>query len=77
MSIQVLARQMYPNKSDSFMQHFYRATDHPYGHLVVDLKPHTPERARLRANIFDNTGLEETHNMKDAKPSGSPKKGAH
>ena len=48
-----LARQMYPGKSKHFMDKFYDATSHPYGYLLVDLKPTTQENMRLRANVID------------------------
>ena len=62
MPIQTLARQMYPRNSDFFLDHFNKATRKPYGHLVVDLKPHTPEHDRLTANIFDTQEVTVTRN---------------
>ena len=51
--IAVLARQMYPgNLSQNFLEEYKRATERPYGHLVVDLKPDTTDDQRLRANIL-------------------------
>ena len=35
------------------MQHFEDAITKPFGHLVLDLKPTTPEKYRLRINIFN------------------------
>jgi hypothetical protein len=52
MPIQMLSRQMYPSNSGYFMQQFSKATHHPYGHLIVDLKTHTHAQNRLKANIF-------------------------
>ena len=51
-----LARQMYPSKTPYFMRHFESASSKPYGYLLVDLTPTTPEYLRLRANA-----LEELH----------------
>jgi len=48
----VLARQMYPSGSQFAMEAYKDATDLPYGYLLVDLKPDTDERFRLRTNIF-------------------------
>ncbi len=48
--IMTLARQMYPNEPQTFLNKFERATATPYGHLVVDLKPRTPAHMRLRIN---------------------------
>ena len=54
--IMTLARQMYPENSQTFMQIFNQATQKPYGYLVVDLKPITRESDRLRPNILENIG---------------------
>ena len=51
--VRCLARQMYPGKSNGMIQAFEDATSIPYGTLFVDLKPTTPEKLRLRSNIFD------------------------
>ena len=40
---------------------FEDATSTPYGTLVVDLKPTTPDSLRLRSNILPSEGLE-AHN---------------
>ena len=53
MPVHMLARQMYPQNVRYFIDHFNKATEKPYGHLVVDLKPHTPEHARLKGNITE------------------------
>ena len=55
--VMTLARQMYPNQTYRLMSPFEEATTLPYGHLVIDLKPHTSEDTRLRANIFKNESL--------------------
>ena len=36
--VAVLARQMYPNKANYFLERFQKATSEPYGYLLVDLK---------------------------------------
>ena len=48
----VLARQMYPKGSKFAIEAFNDATERPFGYLLVDLKPDTEERFRLRTNIF-------------------------
>ena len=48
LSVMTLARQMYPGHSEKFMTAFEKATKQPYGHLIVDLKPFTPEGQRLK-----------------------------
>ena len=45
--IKTLPRQMYPDRSGDFMNAFNTATCDAYGHLIVDLKPNTPEWKRL------------------------------
>ena len=51
-----LARQMYPNKSHSFLDVFRYATKEPYGYLLVDLKQDTADEDRLRTNIIKGVG---------------------
>ena len=45
--IMMLARQMHPNNVRYFMGEFDKATQEPYSHLLMDLKPNTPESERL------------------------------
>jgi len=52
-----LARQMFPGKSHFMLEAFKDATLVPFGYLLVDLRPDTDERCRLRTGIFP----EETH----------------
>jgi hypothetical protein len=47
-----LARQMYPDGSKFAVEAFKDATEVPFGYLLVDLKPDTDEKHRLRTNIF-------------------------
>ena len=64
----VLARQLYPRKSDNFLSTYEEATKRNYGYLFIDLKPKTPENQRLKTNILpeesslSNTLLTDTHN---------------
>ena len=51
--VATLARRVYPSMSAVFMKRFERATTYPYGHLVIDLKSDTPEKARLHTEKFD------------------------
>ena len=44
---------MYPGNSQHLMRHFQAATSVPYGYLVIDLKPFTPEHLRMRTDVFD------------------------
>jgi hypothetical protein len=50
--VTTLARQMYPGKSKFVIEAFKDATKNPYGYLLIDLKPDTDERYRIRTNIF-------------------------
>ena len=48
--VATLARQM--GKSKFVLEAFEDATKEPYGYLLIDLKPETDEKYRLRTNIF-------------------------
>ena len=52
--IMTLSRQMYPDNSNHLMKHFKEGTSKPYGYLLIDLKPFTPENKRLRCNPFQH-----------------------
>jgi hypothetical protein len=43
---------MYPGKSKFVLEAFEDATKEPYGYLLIDLKPETDEKYRIRTNIF-------------------------
>ena len=53
--VMTLARQMYPHNPRELLSHFQDAISQPYGSLLIDLKPTTPEALRMRYNIFDKT----------------------
>jgi hypothetical protein len=50
--VTTLARQMYPGKRKFVVEAFKDATKNTYGYLLIDLKPETDERYRIRTNIF-------------------------
>ena len=50
--VAIMARQMYPRKSNFVVEAFRDATREPYGYLMIDLKPETDDRYRFRTNIF-------------------------
>jgi hypothetical protein len=50
--VTTLARQIYPGKSKFMAEAFKDATKNPCGYLLIDLKPETDERCRIRTNIF-------------------------
>jgi len=47
-----LARQMYPGKTKFLVEAFHDATVEPFSYLVLDLKPDTEDKYRVRAKIF-------------------------
>ena len=50
--VMTLARQMYPTDQQRLMRYFKTSTAMPYGYLVVDLKPFTPDHLRLRTDVL-------------------------
>ena len=53
LSVRILAQQAFPHKVPFVMESFQDATTRPYGYLLFDLHPSTPEEYRLRTNILD------------------------
>ncbi len=47
-----LGRQLYPGKTQYFLQAFQDACAKPYSYLFIDLTQTTDDRLRLRTNIF-------------------------
>jgi hypothetical protein len=43
---------MYPGQSKFLVEAFKNATEKPFGYLLLDLKPDTDEKYRVRTNIF-------------------------
>ena len=52
LQMMTLGKQMYPGKTEQFLQKYEAAVQRPYGYLFVDLKPSTPEGCRLRTNVL-------------------------
>ena len=50
--IEILGRQMYGKKFKRFTEAFQDATTKPHSYLLIDLKQSTPDKLRLRSNIF-------------------------
>jgi hypothetical protein len=50
--IATLARQMYPSRVHYMVEAYKDATSVPYGYLLIDLRPETEERFRLRSGIL-------------------------
>ena len=52
LGVSILARQAFPKNTKYVMESFEDATKHPYGYLLFDLHPTTPDEGRLRTHIF-------------------------
>jgi hypothetical protein len=52
LQFQILARQMFPNKTKFLLESFEDATSRPHGYLLFDLKQSTEERNRIQTNIL-------------------------
>ena len=50
--IMALAHQLYPRRTEFFLEAFARATARPHGYMVIDMKQNTPDILRLRTFIF-------------------------
>jgi len=50
--IATLGRQMFPGKGQFLVDAFRDATELPFGYLLIDLKPDTDEKYRIRTRIF-------------------------
>lgn len=61
--ILTLSRQMYPENPQHLLRHFKEATSKPYGYLLIDLKPTTPEHLRMRTNIMNTIKLKSTERL--------------
>ena len=54
LQIDILARQMYPTSRVFLVDAFHDATKEPFGYLLLDLRPETPEDFRVRSKIFSH-----------------------
>jgi hypothetical protein len=52
LQFQILARQMFPNKTKFLLESFENATSQPHGYLLFDLKQTTEDRNRIQTNIL-------------------------
>jgi hypothetical protein len=50
LQVETLAKQM---KCSFLVDAYQDATRRPYGYLVLDFKPQTPEELQIRTNVFD------------------------
>jgi hypothetical protein len=49
--IMALAHQMYPRRTQFFLEAFAQATARPHGYMVIAMKQNTPDILRLRTFI--------------------------
>lgn len=54
LQVSTLARQMYPGQSQFLVEAFQDATRDAYGYILIDLKPTTNEKLRVRTGILPN-----------------------
>lgn len=52
LGVSILARQAFPNAVNYVMESFNDAVKEPYGYLLFDLHPSSPQEIRLRTSIF-------------------------
>ena len=52
LQISTLARQMYPGQSQFLIEAFQDATKEAYGYIIIDLKPTTTDKLRIRSGIL-------------------------
>ena len=52
LQISTLARQMYPGQSQFLVEAFQDATKEAYGYIIIDLKPTTIDKLRIRSGIL-------------------------
>ena len=57
LQITTLARQMYPGESKFLVEAFQDATKPAHGYLLIDLKPTTPEKLRIRTGMLAKESL--------------------
>lgn len=50
--IMTLGRQMFPGNSSFLTSAYNDATDAPYSYLVIDSRPSTPDKLRIRAQVL-------------------------
>ena len=60
---------MYPSRRNFLLQKFDDATKRPYGYLLVDLKPTTPDSLRLRTDVL-GTGIEKDKDEENVEEEG-------
>lgn len=67
-----LARQMYPHNWKFAVEAYRDATQKPYGYLLIDLKPETNDRLRLRTDIFPDNDHTAVYVSRDKRKRSEP-----
>lgn len=57
LQVQTLAHQLYPSNSQYFLESYADATKAPFSYLLVDLTQTTPDKYRLRTDIFSENPI--------------------
>lgn len=47
-----LGKQIFLGRSSFFMDAFYKATNEPFGYLLIDINPYSDRRYQLRTKIL-------------------------
>ena len=55
--LSILANQIFPRASKQLNEAFQAATQVPYGYLLLDLRPETPDSLRVRTRVFPYDGM--------------------
>jgi hypothetical protein len=55
-----LGRQLFPQSGKFFQEAFSDATEKPFGYLLVDLTPSTPDKYRIRTTITPEESIKGT-----------------
>lgn len=73
--ISILARQMYPSNPNTLLKAYQKATEQPYGYLLIDLKQETPEANRLKnVSVHLNKNILPMDNTRDNSDTASTKR---
>ncbi len=51
--ISILGKQFSPHNNLYITQAYNKATQSPYSYLLLDFKPNSPQKLRVRSNLFE------------------------
>ena len=67
--VQTLARQLFPKKANEFLAYYREMTSRPYGKVILDLHPQTPDNERF---IQDKVSFDDNdHSASDSDDAAS------